>query len=359
MSQGSENGARIVAKSEMAAFMVRVMTAVGVSEEHAASLADCLVTGDYRGHYSHGLNRLELYIKDVQQGSCKGTGSPVILNQTAASAWVDGQGLLGPVIGRFCMKLAIEKAKTAGIALVTAKGGNHFGIAGYYSTMALEENLIGMAFTNASPLVSATRGKEPFFGTNPISVAAPGAAKGDNFVLDMATSVVALGKIELAARKEQPIPHGWAVDKEGASISDPNQYHALLPLGGPEASSGYKGYGLAAVVEILTGVLSGAAVAPHIRHWTSNSAIADLGHCFIAINPALFAPGFNGRLQTMMDDLRSQETSGEQPVLVAGDPERQHMAKCDRAGGIEYHANQIKMANEIASRLKVAPVKTL
>ncbi len=157
------------------------------------------------------------------------------------------------------MKLAIEKAKTAGIALVTAKGGNHFGIAGYYSTMALEENLIvrktipfsnklkqnksfsfqGMAFTNASPLVSATRGKEPFFGTNPISVAAPGAAKGDNFVLDMATSVVALGKIELAARKEQPIPHGWAVDKEGASISDPNQYHALLPLGGPEASSEY------------------------------------------------------------------------------------------------------------------------
>ena len=201
-----------------------------------------------------------------------------------------------------------------------------------------------MAFTNASPLVTPTRGKEKFFGTNPISLAAPGQG-GDNFVLDMATSVVALGKVEIASRKEQPIPQGWAIDKDGNNITDPNQYNALLPLGGEESSSGYKGYGLAAMVEIFTAVLSGATIAPNVRHWSSNSAIANLGHCFVAINPDVFAPNFSGRMQGLMDDLRSQEPAEQgQNVLVAGDPEAAHMKKCDQQGGIEYHANQIKMA---------------
>ena len=132
-----------------------------------------------------------------------------------------------------------------------------------------------MSFTNASPLVATTRGKQPFFGTNPLSLAAP-ANGGDGFVLDMATSVVALGKVEIADRKGEDIPNNWAIDKNGKQITKPKELGALLPLGGPETSSGYKGYGLAAMVEIFTGALSGSAVAPNVRKWSDNHTIANL-----------------------------------------------------------------------------------
>lgn len=132
-----------------------------------------------------------------------------------------------------------------------------------------------MSFTNASPLVATTRGKQPFFGTNPLSLSAP-ANNGDSFVLDMATSVVALGKVEIADRKGEDIPNNWAIDKEGKQITKPKDLGALLPLGGPESSSGYKGYGLAMMVEVFTAILSGSAVAPNVRKWTDNHTIANL-----------------------------------------------------------------------------------
>ena len=208
-----------------------------------------------------------------------------------------------------------------------------------------------MAFTNTSPIVTPTRGKSAFLGTNPLSLAAPGLGE-DNFVLDMATSVVAMGKVEIADRKEKSIPHGWAIDDNGNSTTDPKLFRALYPLGGAEESSGYKGYGLAVLVEIFTAVLSGSALAPNIRNWQAGSDDADLGFCFIAINPNVFAPGFSARMQSLLGDLRSQTpVEEEMPVLAAGDPERAHMQKCDRLGGIEYHENQIKMAVCFASLL--------
>ena len=206
-----------------------------------------------------------MYIKDIQQGTCKKDGIPKILKETSATAWVDGNALLGPVVGKFCMELAIKKAKESGVGWVVAKGSNHFGIAGYYSMMALSHKLLvnyrifilfnhfnqfyfinqtiifkkGMSFTNASPLLAPTRSTEAFFGTNPLSLSAPSSSKNDDFVLDMATSVVALGKVEIANRKEEKIPHGWVIDKNGKTSDDPANFHALLPLGGPEHSSLY------------------------------------------------------------------------------------------------------------------------
>lgn len=356
---------KIVPVAEAKLFVKNVMTKLGVTTSHAEALADCLVTGDYRGHYSHGLNRLgwyrklyfdiidfncqtithtEIYIKDVEGNSCSKDGEPTIVKESVVTGLVNGNKLLGPVVGRFSMELAIKKAKETGIGWVVAKGSNHFGIAGYYSKMALDHRLVGMAFTNASPLMAPTRGKKPFFGTNPISLFAP-AAGGDDFMLDMATSVVALGKVEVAARCERPIPNNWAVDVGGRPTTDPNQCHALLPLGGDEASSGYKGYGLAMMVEIFTGVLGGAAIAPNIRNWTANNEVANLGQCFIAINPENFAEGFEDRMAQLVSDLRHQEPAVEgKNVMVHGDPEKSHMAKVDQQGGIEYHVNQIKMA---------------
>ncbi|ULU05716.1 hypothetical protein L5515_014104 [Caenorhabditis briggsae] len=184
----------VVSKDEMRRFMVECMTTAGATESHATQLALVLLEGDVRGHYSHGLNRLDMYVRDVQQNVCKGDGEPVILKEKAGTAWVDGNNLLGPVVGNFCMDLAIEKAKNAGIGWVVAKGSNHYGIAGWYALRAMKQGMLGMSMTNTSPISYPTRSAVPALGTNPISLAAPGTGD-DAFVLDMASTTVAIGKV--------------------------------------------------------------------------------------------------------------------------------------------------------------------
>ncbi|CAH8435091.1 unnamed protein product [Heterobilharzia americana] len=168
---------------------------------HSDALSDVLVAGDYRGHYSHGLNRLEMYVRDIQKGVCDANSEPVIVKETVSTALVDGKNTLGPVVGNLAMKTAIQKAQKTGISFVAAFGSNHYGIAGWYSLMALEQGLIGLSFTNTSPLVFPTRSRKLAVGTNPITLAAPGKVPQDHFVLDMATSAVALGKIEMNRRR--------------------------------------------------------------------------------------------------------------------------------------------------------------
>ncbi|XP_064476491.1 uncharacterized oxidoreductase YjmC-like [Ornithodoros turicata] len=349
----------LVEKQEMKSFIIRCMEKVGTEKSHAEALADVLVAGDHRGHFSHGLNRLEMYVNDISRKICEPKGQPTIVSERAGTAMVDGNNVLGPVVGMFCMQLAIKKARETGVGWVVARGSNHFGIAGYYTLMATAQGMLGMSFTNGSPLVVPTGGKKKLLSTNPISVAAP-AKNGDEFVLDMATSAVALGKIELQKRKGEPIPKGWAVDPNGKVTTDPEEAMkgALLPLGGPVETSGYKGYGLAMVVELFCGILGGAHYGPNVRNWLNTTDKADLGHCFVAIDPTAFAPGFEDRMQDLMDTARGTEPADENgEVLVAGDPERRHMAKCDAEGGIRYHINQIKFADGLAAKLSVDPVK--
>lgn len=350
----------VVPKEEMRAFIVRCMRKVGTDDAHAQALAEVLVAGDYRGHFSHGMNRLQMYVTDIEKGVCEPSGKPVVINELGATALVDGKNLLGPVVGKFCMELAIQKAQQAGIGWVVAKGSNHYGIAGYYSMMASSRGMIGMSCTNASPLVAPSGGRKKFLGTNPLSVAAPGK-DGDSFVLDMATSAVALGKVEMQHRKGEAIPSGWGINGSGEVTNKPEEVMgdgALLPLGGTIETSGYKGYGLAMMVDLFCGILSGAHYGNNIRSWLNVKDPADLGQCFVAINPAAFAPGFEDRMQDLMNIARSQEpaTPGV-PVLVPGDPERQHMAKCDAQGGIRYHVNQIQFADDVAKKLGVDPPK--
>ncbi|XP_013772479.1 uncharacterized protein LOC106457588 [Limulus polyphemus] len=351
-------GSRVVSVPEIRCFMERCMTKVGTRESDAKALAEVLVAGDNRGHFSHGLNRLEMYVNDVQKKICCVEGQPEIINETAATAYIDGKNLLGPVVGNFSMKLAIKKAKESGIGWVVAKGSNHYGIAGWYSMMACKEGLLGMSFTNTSPFVAPTRGKKAVLGTNPITLAAP-AKDGDSFVLDMATCAVALGKIEMQDRKNESIPEGWGMNSEGKITTDPKEVlngGSLLPLGGAEHTSGYKGYGLAIMVEVFCGLLAGATYGPNIRRWLDTSKIADLGQCFVAINPDVFAPGFQDRMSDLMEICRNQEPAeGESKILVPGDPEREHIAKCEAQGGIRYHENQIKYIMNLAEKLGVKP----
>uniref|UniRef100_A0A3Q1G7L5 Uncharacterized oxidoreductase YjmC-like n=1 Tax=Acanthochromis polyacanthus TaxID=80966 RepID=A0A3Q1G7L5_9TELE len=347
----------LISQAEVQSFIERCMMAVGTQPHHAHSLAEVLVEGDHRGHYSHGLNRMDMYVKDIQSGICAKDGEPVVKKETAATALVDGKNLLGPVVGNFCMNLAIKKAEDVGIGWVVAHGSNHYGIAGYYAMQALKKNLIGMAFTNTSPLVVPTRGKECTLGTNPISVAAP-ANDGDSFVLDMATSAVALGKIELHDRRKDPIPEGWGCDPQGKLTTDPKKVvngGGLVPIGGNEETGGYKGYGLGMMVEVFCGILAGAQYSKHIRTWKVTDRVANLGQCFVAINPEMFAPGFSNRMSDLLSIHRNMERADPNlPVLTAGDPERMNMKKCEEMGGIPYHINVVNFMNDCAKNVGVS-----
>ncbi|KAJ8249086.1 hypothetical protein GJAV_G00231030 [Gymnothorax javanicus] len=349
----------LVTHAEALSFIERCMVAVGTKPSHAKSLAEVLVEGDRRGHYSHGLNRMDMYVKDIQTKICAKDGEPTIVKESAATALVSGNNLLGPVVGNFCMNLAIKKAREVGIGWVVANGSNHFGIAGYYSMQALKENMIGMSFTNTSPLVVPTRAKKCTLGTNPISVAAP-ANDGDSFVLDMATSAVALGKVELHHRRGDGIPEGWGCDCQGKLSTDPGKVLSgggLVPIGGSEDTGGYKGYGLGMMVEVFCGILAGAHYSEHIRTWKVTDKVADLGQCFVAINPTNFAPGFNDRMSDFLKIQRGLDAAEpERPVLVAGDLERSSLEKCTSLGGISYHVNVVNHMNSVAKGIGVTPL---
>ncbi|XP_050726443.1 uncharacterized oxidoreductase YjmC-like [Eriocheir sinensis] len=344
---------------EIHRYMVDCMTAVGTPKEHATALADVLLEADRRGHYSHGLNRLEMYVNDVKQKICDGGAVPSITKESVSTALVHGNNGLGPVVGNFCMDLAVKKAKETGIGWVCTRGSNHYGIAGWYSMRATKAGLLGMSVTNTSPLVAPTRAKKAALGTNPISVSAPGK-NGDDFVLDMATCVVAVGKIEVERRKENPIPEGWALDSKGHPTTNAAEgmQGALMPLGGTELHSGYKGYGLGMLVEVFCGIMSGGQYGPNVRRWMQTDREADLGQAFMALDPSFFAPGFEDRMDDLMNHCRNMEPADpSKPVLVAGDPERAHEAKVKKEDGITYHINQITDSWRLAKVLGVKPME--
>lgn len=352
-----------ITTGEVLRFCEACMQAVGASKDHGKQLSEVLLAADYRGHFSHGLNRLPMYVRDIQANITEKAGEPVILKEFAGTAWVDGKNLLGPVVGNFCMDLAMKKAKEAGIGWVVAKGSNHYGIAGWYTLRALEHGLMGICMTNTSPLSAPTRSKKAVLGTNPMSFSAP-AKDGDSFVLDMATTAVALGKIEMQKRKNEEMPMGWGQDVNGITTQDPRDVTdrggCLQPLGGPEITGGYKGYGLTTLVEVFTGILGGAHYGPNVRKWMSTTQVADLGQMFAAINPECFCDGFQDRMSDLLGMLRGLDPADkDKPVLVAGDPERQHMENVDKDGGITYHKNLITSMNELAEELKVTPMKLL
>ncbi|XP_018574231.1 uncharacterized protein LOC108913209 isoform X2 [Anoplophora glabripennis] len=305
------------------------------------------------------MNRLELYINDILGGTVDPKAVCSVEKQTVATALVNGNNGLGAVVGKFCMDLALEKAREAGIGMVVVHDSNHYGIAGIYALQAAKKGFMGLSFTNTSPCMVPTRAKDAALGTNPLSFAAPGL-NGDSFVLDMATTCVAMGKIEIQERKGHPIPEGWALNSQGKIETDAKvarEASRMLPLGGEEINSGYKGYGLALMVEILCGILSGSAYGPNIPRWGSHKVIANLGQAFIAIDPNNFVPDFEGRLTTLMDYLRNMApVESDKPVLVHGDPERTHMSEVDKRGGLCYVSNQLEANAQLAKRLKVKPM---
>jgi LDH2 family malate/lactate/ureidoglycolate dehydrogenase len=258
-------------------FAAEVFGSFGVPPGEARVAADVLAASDLRGIDSHGVARLHTYFDLLTLGRINPRPNPRIVRETPSTATFDGDNGLGLVVGPKANALAIDKALAVGSGWVSVRNSNHFGMAGYYPLQALQHDLIGWAMTNSTKLVAPLWGAERMLGTNPIAVAFPGGQEPP-VVIDMATSATAYGKIEIALRAGKPLPEGWAVDREGRPAARPEQMidgGALVPLGGDREHGGHKGYCLAALVDILSAVLSGANWGPFAPPFALRQAIPD------------------------------------------------------------------------------------
>jgi len=319
-------------------YMVRFFLKLGVPEDHARIAADILMSADLRGISSHGIIRLQTYYGSrILKGLIDPKTPFEIVRETPTTVLLDGANGLGMVVGHYGMTRAIQKAHTAGVALVTVRNSNHFGIAGYYAMMALQHDMIGICFTNAQPLVAPTYGRTRMVGTNPIAVAAP-ADKERPYVLDMATSIVPIGKITVYDKAGKRIPEGWGIDKDGNLTTDPKavlQGGALLPLGGTDIMRGYKGYGLGLLVDIFSGVLSGAAFGEEVSGVMKKDAPADVGHLFAAVRIDAFRDPqeFKADLDRLIRMMKAApKAAGRERIYIHGEKEFERMDKYLREG---------------------------
>jgi L-2-hydroxycarboxylate dehydrogenase (NAD+) len=320
---------------DLRAFCVRALTRVGVSEADAAITADVLVAADLRGVKSHGVAHLRRYVDGLRTGTFAACPQERVITQTPVTAVLDAGSGLGPPVSYRAMQMALAKATALGAGFVAVRNSNHFGIAGYYAMLALEHDCIGLTMTNASSKAVPTFGSLAVLGTNPIAVAAP-AGHERPFVLDMATTTVPVGKLEIANRTGDPLPIGWVVDGEGLPVRDAhraledfkrNAGGGLLPLGGlGEALSGHKGYGLALWVEIFSALLSGSAFASltYPRTREGQPLEANVGHFFGAWRIDAFRPP--DEFRAAMDELQqllknAPKAAGENRIYIHGEKE--------------------------------------
>jgi LDH2 family malate/lactate/ureidoglycolate dehydrogenase len=303
-----------------------VLGGLGTPDDVAADVAEILLASDRRGIASHGTARLPQYVSLVDAGVVDPAARPVLEKDLPALGRFDAQNGWGHHASRVAIDTAIERARTNGAWTAVVRRSNHYGIAGWYAMRAAEAGMIGMSLTNSSPLVAPTRARIPMVGTNPIAIAAP-AGRFGSLCLDMATSTVPRGRIEVAARRGEALPVGWAIDVDGLPATTPDAAlgGSLQPLGGGEETAGYKGYGLALIVDLLTGVLGGAAFGPNIIPlFSTHDGIADLGQLFWVIDPAaLDDAGFEARLERYCEQLVAAPLIPDAPgrVLIPGEPE--------------------------------------
>ncbi|NMC66877.1 MAG: Ldh family oxidoreductase [Spirochaetales bacterium] len=316
-------------------FMIEVFKKVGVPEEDAKICADVLITSDKRGIDSHGIGRFKpIYIDRINEGIINPKTTFEIVRESPTTAVIDGHNGMGQVIGYRSMKIAIEKAKKYGMGMVAVRNSNHYGIAGYYSLMASDNGMIGITGTNARPSIAPTFGVENMLGTNPLTIGFP-TDEEFSFCIDCATSITQRGKIEVYARLNKEMPKGWVIDENGESKTDPNIVledlikgrAALTPLGGiGEETGGYKGYGYAVVVEVLSSALAGGAYLKSLLGYDENGKKIPykLGHFFIAINIENFIDleSFKKTAGDIMRKLRnSKKMPGQQRIWTAGEKE--------------------------------------
>jgi LDH2 family malate/lactate/ureidoglycolate dehydrogenase len=342
-------------------FVSRVFVAMGSTEDDAKIAANSLCLADLRGVDSHGVARLSGYVRLWEHGRLNANPKVKVVHETPSTAVVDGDMGAGLMVAPKAMAIAMEKAKAVGTGWVAVKNSNHFGIAATHSMMALEEDMIGWSMTNASPLVVPHWSKSKFLGTNPISVAIP-AGNQPPVVIDMATTTVANGKLEVAQRKDKDIPYGWAVDKDGKPTNSAfalKNGGAMLPLGGEDG--GHKGYCLGAMVDIFSAVLSGANYGPWVPPFVAyidagKDSVGDgIGHFLGAMRVDAFRPveEFKSNMDKWIDTFRNAEASeGHEKVLIPGDPER-ILTKIRMKDGIDLLPAVVDDLHKLAEKLNI------
>jgi LDH2 family malate/lactate/ureidoglycolate dehydrogenase len=355
-----------VAVDRLKSFCAEALRRLKVPNEDARITADVLVEADLRGIDSHGVARMSRYVTGIQQGMMKPQASPKVVHETPCTATIDGDAGLGQPVSHRAMILAIEKAREHSIGFVAVRNSNHFGIAGYYAMMALADDMIGFCTTNTEVIVVPTFARNAMLGTNPIAIAVP-TGKEQPIVLDMSTSTVTRGKLEVYARLEKPIPTNWATDEKGIATADPARVlqniinrsgGGLLPLGGAlEESGGHKGYGLALAVEIFSAVLPGALYSNRVYPKDKNGKPlpSGIGHFFGAMQVDAFRP--KDEFKRDMDDLvnrlrNAPKADGAERIYIHGEKEFEEAQKLAKLG-VPLNRKVAEDLQAIADQLKM------
>ena len=344
-------------------FSRRVFEHFEVPTADAELAASVLAMSDLRGIDSHGVGRLYTYVEMLENGRINPNPTIKILRQSPSTATVDGDNGLGLVVGPRANEIAMDKAEQVGTGWVSVCNTNHYGIAGYYPIMALERDMIGWSMTNTTKLVQPVWGGERMLGTNPIAIAFPGLEE-PAVVIDLATSAIAYGKVEIARRKNEGIPDGWAIDADGVNTNDPQTMidgGALTPLGSFRELGGHKGYCLAAMVDVLCCVLSGANWGPFAPPFTLRQQVPErsvgkgIGHFFgaMSIDAFIEVDEFKRQIDDWVRTMRATKPQPGSPgVIIPGDPEREAEAvRCK--GGIPVVMTLVEELRTISERLNI------
>ncbi|MDH7577371.1 MAG: Ldh family oxidoreductase [Bacillota bacterium] len=345
-----EKAEEIFAAGTLEAFARRVLEAAGVDPAESAVVAENLVAANLRGIDSHGVIRLPLYVERLEAGLVAPRTKLEVVRETPAACVLDANNGWGAVAGLAGMQEAVKRARRAGVGVAVVRHSNHFGIAAFYARPALAENMIGIALTNASASMAPWGGKDPYFGTNPICVAVP-AGRERPVIYDGATSVVAIGKIILAAKKGERIPPTWATGPEGEPTTDPGAAASgtLLPMGE------YKGYGLALMVDVLAGILAGAAFGPYVSNLRRLDGPQNVGHFFAALKISAFLDleDFSEGMERLVRDIKeAPRAAGRERIYLPGEIEWEWEEK-RRAEGIPVPAGVLKELQVLGERYSV------
>lgn len=316
-------------------FCREVFDSYGFAGRESALITDVLLRADLYGIESHGIQRLIRYHMEIAGGLVDVSAQPAVVFETPVSAVLDARKAMGQLTAAGAMEMAIQKAGQSGIGMVAVRNSNHYGIAGYYTQMAVEKDLVGVCMTNTEAICVPTFGKQAMLGTNPIALAVP--AEPYAFSFDASMTVVPRGKLEVYKKSEKPMPDNWAVDQHGKPTNDAAEVlgniiakrgGGIAPLGGlGELFGGHKGYGLAAIVDICTGIFSGGMTSNHVNVTPGET---DICHFFMAIDYGLFGSKaeIKARLSAFMRELRaSRKADGQERIYTHGEKERERMEK--------------------------------
>lgn len=326
------------------AIVEKVLDKCGVDAESIRVVNDTIHFANRRGVATHGVGRLPLYEKKINSGYLNPKDEVELISSEGAVSVFDSKNGFGQVAAHIASQECIKKAKQYGISIVGVRNSNNFGMAGYFGEKIANAGMIALVFANASPAIAPTGGKSPVFGTNPICFAAPTRIEDEPVIMDMAVSMVARGKVRLAAKNNEKIPFDWGLDKEGEATDDPDKVleGTMLPIGG------YKGYGLAMMVDLIAGLLMGSAFGGRVNPLSKMDKESGNGHCFIAIDITKFMS-----YEKFMDDmdefiLNIKNSGNPENILIPGERGNKVRRECENF--INLPDSQIKEINELAKK---------